>query len=86
MDLVELCKGYSIVRHPQKTLLGFAIESKKALTFIECIEFCFAQRQKFVMGVSIMDSTTSTLNSRQRMCKSVMYFYQEVKFVNIFFI
>lgn len=80
MDLVELCKGYPVVRHPQKTLLGYAIGSRKASTFIECLEYCFEQRQKFATGASLTGTTTSPteFNINQQMCKSIMYFYDEV--------
>jgi PAN domain len=65
VELVELCKGYPIVRHPQKTLLGFALTSKHAPSFIECLELCFINRQ------------TLPQPGEDKQCKSVMYFYEE---------
>jgi hypothetical protein len=64
VELVELCKGYPIVRHPQKTLLGFAIESRMVGSFIDCVEQCFTQRQ------------LSNRVPQSRKCKSVVFFYE----------
>lgn len=53
-DLVELCKGYPLVREPQKTLLGFATATVLAGSLIECLEFCFLEYRRGANCKSVM--------------------------------
>lgn len=73
--MVELCKKNLIIRYPQKLLLGFAIETKYASTFIECIEMCFEDRK-----IKQKNDLTQSIN--RQYCKSIMYFY-EVKQIKL---
>ncbi|CAD5206403.1 unnamed protein product [Bursaphelenchus okinawaensis] len=45
-SMVELCKGYPIVRQPQRVLLGFTSVTVKAGNLMDCLEMCFVDFQK----------------------------------------
>lgn len=53
-EVVELCKGYPLVREPQKTLLGFATATVLASSLIECLEFCFLEYRRGASCKSVM--------------------------------
>ncbi|KAI6179513.1 PAN domain containing protein [Aphelenchoides besseyi] len=40
-SLVDLCRGYPIIRQPQHTLLGYSKQALRANSLIECLELCF---------------------------------------------
>jgi hypothetical protein len=40
-QLVDLCRGYPIIRLPQHTLLGYSKQAIQAHSLIECLELCF---------------------------------------------
>ncbi|KAI6234415.1 PAN domain containing protein [Aphelenchoides fujianensis] len=41
-NLVDLCRGYPIIRQPQHTLLGFSKQALRADSLVECLELCYA--------------------------------------------
>ncbi|CAD5209155.1 unnamed protein product [Bursaphelenchus xylophilus] len=52
--MVELCKGYPIIRQPQRVLLGFTALTMKAESLVECLELCFFDFEKNGRCKSIM--------------------------------
>jgi hypothetical protein len=82
--MVELCRGYPIARHPQKTLLGFALTSKRTNTLMDCIEFCFMHNKNFTTGVSpaagrklaFEGGGESSEEAKHVKCRSIMFYYE----------
>ncbi|KAL3074975.1 hypothetical protein niasHS_014420 [Heterodera schachtii] len=83
-EIVELCRGYPIIRYPQKTLLGFAIGTRRAASLLDCLELCLAhnnfnsnhhhhRQPPAPSSASSSSSTTATLI----WCRSVVFFYEE---------
>ncbi|KAL3112241.1 hypothetical protein niasHT_017014 [Heterodera trifolii] len=86
-EIVELCRGYPIIRYPQKTLLGFAIGTRRAASLLDCLELCLAHNnfnsnhhhshRRQSPAPSSSSSSSSTAAAAMIWCRSVVFFYEE---------
>ena len=52
--IVEHCKGFPIIRQPQKTLIGYTISANTANNLVDCLELCYMKYLKDQSCKSIM--------------------------------
>uniref|UniRef100_A0A914DHC7 Apple domain-containing protein n=1 Tax=Acrobeloides nanus TaxID=290746 RepID=A0A914DHC7_9BILA len=61
--IVEHCKGFPIIRQPQKTLIGYTISANTANNLVDCLELCYMKYLKDQSCKSIMYFYEETIHN-----------------------